>query len=76
MSLLYGQMGSLSRQDYVQPSSGPFLAQGNYLSPDRPSALGADDRSRYRPQSFVAPRQIELMQGSFTTPGVYNWVPI
>ena len=72
MSALIGQMNSLNRQDYVQPSKGKFLAKGNYLAPDRPSALGADDRSRFRPQSFVAPQQIELMNGSFSIPGFTN----
>jgi hypothetical protein len=73
MSLLRGQFGDLPRQDYVQPSSGPFLSKGNFLDPERPSSLGIEDRSRYRPQSFVAPRDIELMQGAFTIPGYSNY---
>ena len=68
MSLLIGQSGSKQRQDYVQ-SRGPILAKGNFMDPERPSSLGVEDRSRFRPQSFVAPRNIELMQGAFTLPG-------
>jgi len=73
MSLLYGQQGSLKRQDFIQ-SSGPFLAKGNYLDPARPSSLGVEDRTRFRPSSFVAPRQIELMQGAFNVQGTANYV--
>jgi hypothetical protein len=72
MSLLRGQYGSKQRNDYVQ-STGPFLAKGNYLDPNQPSALGMEDRSRFRPHSFVAPRDVELMQGALTTPGVANY---
>lgn len=72
MSLLYGQQGSLQRNDFIQ-SSGPFLAKGNFMDPARPSSLGVEDRTRFRPSSFVAPRQIELMQGAFNIQGVANY---
>lgn len=75
MSLLRGHHGSTQRHDYVQ-SSGPFLAKGNYLDPDQPSALGVEDRSRFRPQAFVAPRDVELMQGALTIPGVSNYTGV
>jgi hypothetical protein len=72
MSLLRGQHGSQERHDFV-PSTGQFASKGNYLDPNQPSALGVEDRSRFRPQSFVAPRQVELMQGALTTPGAANY---
>ena len=72
MSLLHGQFGSKPRDDYV-PTSGEFRSKGDFMDPNRPASLGVEDRSRFRPQSFVAPRQIELMQGAFTTPGVANY---
>jgi hypothetical protein len=75
MSLLRGQYGSKQRHDYVQ-SEGPFLAKGNYLDPTQPSALGQEDRSRFRPQSFVAPRNVELMQGALTIPGIANYTGV
>lgn len=75
MSLLLGQHGSKKREDYVQ-SAGPFLAKGNYLDPNQPSALGVEDQSRFRPHSFVAPRDVELMQGALTTPGVSNYTGV
>ena len=59
MPLLIGQSGSEQRQ----------LAKGDFMDLERPSPLGVEDRSRFRPQSFVAPRNIELMQGTFTLPG-------
>lgn len=69
MSLLIGQSGSKQRGDYI-PSTGPsFAAKGNFMDPERPSSLGIEDRSRFRPQSFVAPRNIGLMQGAFNIPG-------
>lgn len=71
MSLLRGQHGSQSRQDSV-PTTGEF-ANGNFLNPDGPGSLGVEERTRFRPQSYVAPREISLMQGSFTIPGVDSY---
>ena len=71
MSLLRGQAGSVHPQR-PQPS-GQFQTKGNFLDPDRPGALGIEDASRFRPQSYVAPRGVELMQGSFTIPGAENY---
>lgn len=68
MSLLRGQAGSIPTRN-IQ-TIGQFQNVGNFLDPERPGALGIEDASRFRPQSYVAPRGIELMQGSFTVPGV------
>ena len=73
MSLLRGQHGS-KQEAYV--SADPLFAQGNFMDPNRPSALGVEDRSRFRPQAYVAPRNVELMQGALTTPGVANYTGI
>lgn len=35
-------------------------------------SLNADDRSRFRPFSSAEPRDIELMQGTFTLPGAQD----
>lgn len=71
MSLLLGQQGSKTRQDYVQFSpAANVVTKGHFMDPNRPSSLGVEDRSRFRPQAYVAPRQIELMQGSFNVQGV------
>jgi hypothetical protein len=64
-------VGSIPQQ-YTQ-ASGEFRAQGNFLDPERPGALGIEDASRFRPQSYVAPRDVELMQGSFSIPGAENY---
>ena len=74
MSLLIGQSGSRPRGDYVQ-SSGPILAKGGFMDPERASSLGIEDRSRFRPQSFVASRDVELMNGAFTLPGAVTTGP-
>lgn len=74
MSLLFGQQGSLQRNDFVQSPAGPFLAKGNFMDPARNSSLGIEDRTRFRPSSFVAPRQIELMNGAFNVQGSTNYV--
>ncbi len=61
------------RQNYATSSSS-IVASGNFMDPERPSSLGVEDRSRFRPLSFVAPQNIELMQGAFTLPGA-NDIP-
>lgn len=73
MSQLIGQYGSRNPQTYTQPrlssvANAPTplaLAYGNFLGKGIPS-LGADDPTRQRPESYVLPRQIELMHGFFT----------
>lgn len=74
MSLLLGQYGSLSRDDFVQPAlnlagGGPnFVAYGSYLQPGPYGSLSVDDRSRFRNTAFTPPRSIELMNGFFNYP--------
>ena len=67
MSLLLGQSGSLSRQDFVQPplqSSGPnIVAYGSFLQPGPYGSLSIDDRSRFRNTSYTPPLSIDLMPG-------------
>lgn len=79
MALLIGQSGSMLRSDYVQPpvirgnnnadivSKGAFLQSGGAYT-----SLSPDDASRFRPTSFVAPTQIDLMQGFMDTPFYSN----
>jgi len=43
--------------------------QGAFMDPTKPSSLAVEDRSRFRPESFVTPREIQLMQGTFTLSG-------
>lgn len=66
MSLLIGQGGSQTRHEYVVPSTAP----SNFL--EHPA--GVEDRSRFRSQAYVQPRNIQLMQGTFTLPGA-NDIP-
>ena len=66
------------RSDYIQPpvirgnnnadivSKGAFLQSGGAYT-----SLSPDDASRFRPTSFVAPTQIDLMHGFMDTP-FYN----
>jgi hypothetical protein len=74
MSLLLGQYGSLSRDDYVQPalnlaSGGPnFVAYGSFLQPGPYGSLSIDDRSRFRNTAYTPPLSIELMNGFFNYP--------
>lgn len=74
MSLQIGQYGSLLRDDYVQPpvrAHNPntnFVSLGAYLQPGPYASLSLEDPSRFRPGTFVAPTQIELMQGFMDTP--------
>lgn len=49
-----------------------MAASGHFMDPNRPSSLGIEDRSRFRPQSYVAPRNIELMQGTFNVRGMHD----
>lgn len=67
MSLLLGQSGSLSRQDFVQPSlqsSGPnIVAYGSFLQPGPYGSLSIDDRSRFRNTAYTPPLSIDLMPG-------------
>lgn len=53
------------RDDYVQ-ANGMFLSKGAYLQPGvgQPASLDPADPSRFRPTSYVLPRQIEIMNGS------------
>lgn len=78
MSLLIGQSGSMLRSDYVQPpvipgnNNATIVSKGAYLqSGGAYTSLAPDDASRFRPTSFVAPTQIDLMQGFMDTP-FYN----
>lgn len=70
MSQLFGAYGSQLRQDYVQPPVKPgvtqIVAKGAFLQPGSGVAsLDPADSSRYRPGTYVAPTQIELMGGYF-----------
>jgi hypothetical protein len=68
------QMSELARVYGSRSSAAadPLMTSGNYLDPARPGALGMEDHSRFRPHSFVAPHDVELMQGTATVPGVGN----
>lgn len=73
MSLQIGQYGSLTRADYVQPAvrrgdpNNNFVALGAYLQAGPYASLSPEDPSRFRPNTYVAPTQIELMQGFMDT---------
>jgi hypothetical protein len=70
MSFLIGQAGSKARGDHTPFSGTPGVAtKGNFMDPERPSALGVEDASRFRPQAVVAPRNVELMAGTFNLAG-------
>lgn len=80
MSLQMGQYGSQLRRDYVQPavspSSGGIISMGAYLEPNsNVTSLAAEDPSRFRPGTYVAPTSIELMHG-FMDYEFYNTIPM
>lgn len=66
----------ISQQQHRASASNSFSSLSNnsdsFMDPDHPSSLDVENHSRFRPESFVAPVDIELMQGTFTMPGANN----
>jgi hypothetical protein len=55
----------------------PFIFKNNKSTDPQAQPLLSDtptpdDRSRFRPQSFVAPTNVELLKGSFTLQGAHD----